>query len=87
MKKFAQNKFCNVSNLDPSLPKAAGFHPSRKWPNAASGRTRSQMILVIASMGTERITPGIPHIQNQKTSEMIGEARLRRILGRYAAYS
>jgi hypothetical protein len=31
------------------------------------------MILVIASMGTERIAPGIPHIQNQKTSEMTDE--------------
>jgi hypothetical protein len=30
-----------------------------------------QMILVIASMGTERITPGIPRIHNQKTSEMM----------------
>ena len=29
------------------------------------------MILVIASIGMERITPGIPHIQNQKTSEMM----------------
>jgi hypothetical protein len=28
------------------------------------------MILVVASMGTDRIAPGIPHIQNQKTSEM-----------------
>src|ERR1700737_1236893 len=29
------------------------------------------MILEIASMGTERIAPGIPHIQNQKTTEMM----------------
>ena len=29
------------------------------------------MILVIANMGIERITPGIPHIQNQKASEMM----------------
>jgi hypothetical protein len=29
------------------------------------------MILAIASVGTERIIPGIPHIQNQKTSEMM----------------
>jgi hypothetical protein len=28
------------------------------------------MIFVIASIGTERIAPGAPHIQNQKTSEM-----------------
>jgi hypothetical protein len=45
------------------------IQPSRKWPNAASGRTRSHTILVIASMGTDRIAPEIPHIQNQKTSE------------------
>src|SRR6185437_8357146 len=35
------------------------------------------MILVIASMGTERIAPGIPHIQNQKTSEMMTRTGLR----------
>jgi len=29
------------------------------------------MILVIANMGIERIAPGIPHIQNQKASEMM----------------
>jgi hypothetical protein len=29
------------------------------------------MILVIANMGIERITPEMPHIQNQKTSEMM----------------
>src|SRR5450759_3127656 len=28
------------------------IYPSRKWPNAASGRRRSQMILLIASMGS-----------------------------------
>ena len=39
--------------------------PSRKWPNAASGWRRSQMILIIANMGIESITPGMPHIQNQ----------------------
>jgi len=37
------------------------FHPARKWPIAASGRIRSQTILAIASIGTERIAPGIPH--------------------------
>src|SRR6186997_1349337 len=52
-------------------------YPSRKCPNAASGRIRSQMILVIASIGTERIAPGAPHIQNQKTSEMITRTGLR----------
>jgi hypothetical protein len=35
------------------------------------------MILVIASMGIERIPPGIPHIQNQKTSEMMTRTGLR----------
>ena len=34
-----------------------------------SGRMRSLMILVIASIGVERIAPGTPHIQYQKTSE------------------
>jgi hypothetical protein len=53
------------------------LHPSRKWPNAANGRTRSQMILVTASIGTERIAPGMPHIQNQKTSEMMTRTGLR----------
>src|SRR6478735_5978638 len=52
-------------------------HPSRKCPKAASGRTRSQMIFVIASIGTERIAPGAPHIQNQKTSEMMTRTGLR----------
>ena len=35
------------------------------------------MILAIASMGTDRIAPGIPHIQNQKTSEMMTRTGLR----------
>jgi hypothetical protein len=35
------------------------------------------MILAIASMGTERIAPGIPHIQNQKTSEMMTRTGFR----------
>ena len=30
---------------------------------------RSQTILVIASIGVERIAPGTPHIQYQNTSE------------------
>src|SRR5579863_1431319 len=53
------------------------LHPSRKRPKAASGRMRSQMILVVASIGTDRIAPGIPHIQNQKTSEMMTRTGLR----------
>jgi hypothetical protein len=35
------------------------------------------MILVIANMGIERIPPGMPHIQNQKTSEMTIRTGLR----------
>jgi hypothetical protein len=35
------------------------------------------MILIIANMGIERIAPGTPHIQNQKTSEMITRTGLR----------
>ena len=35
------------------------------------------MILVIANIGLERIAPGIPHIQNQKTSEMMTRTGLR----------
>ena len=37
----------------------------------------SQMILVIADIGIERIAPGIPHIQNQKTSEMMTRTGFR----------
>ena len=35
------------------------------------------MILVMANMGIERIAPGIPHIQNQKASEMMTRTGLR----------
>jgi hypothetical protein len=35
------------------------------------------MILVIANMGIERTAPGIPHIQNQKTSEMMTRTGFR----------
>ena len=35
------------------------------------------VILVIANIGIERISPGIPHIQNQKTSEMMTRTGLR----------
>jgi hypothetical protein len=35
------------------------------------------MILVIANMGIERITPGMPHIQNQKASEMMTRTGFR----------
>jgi hypothetical protein len=51
--------------------------PLKEVANAASGRTRSQIILLIVSIGTERIVPGIPHIQNQNTSEMTTRTRLR----------
>src|SRR5580693_6915482 len=39
------------------------------WPRAASGRMRSQTILVVARIGAERIAPGTPHSQNQNTKE------------------
>jgi hypothetical protein len=35
------------------------------------------MTLAMATMGTERIAPGMPHIQNQKTSEMMTMTGLR----------
>ena len=41
-------------------------YPSRKCPKGASIRILSQMIFVIASIGTARIAPGTPHIQYQK---------------------
>jgi hypothetical protein len=63
--------------MNPSLRRRQSSHPSRKWPKAANDRTRSQMVFAIASIGTERITPGIPHIQNQKTSEMMTRTGLR----------
>src|SRR5437016_13581343 len=48
--------------------RAVPYCPSRKWPNAFNGRTRSQTIFTMASIGTARIAPGTPHIQNQNTS-------------------
>src|SRR4029079_18423375 len=51
--------------------------PSRKCPNAARGRTRSHTILVTASIGTDRIAPGAPHIQNQNTRDTITKTGLR----------
>jgi hypothetical protein len=35
------------------------------------------MILAIASMGTKRMAPGIPHIQNQQTSDKMTRTGLR----------
>jgi hypothetical protein len=35
------------------------------------------MILVIANIGTARIAPGTPHIQNQKTSKRTTRKGLR----------
>src|SRR5665647_2576850 len=66
-----------MDELPPGDRGVAMIHPSRKWPNAASGRTRSQIILAIASMGTARIAPEIPHIQNQKTSAIMTRTGLR----------
>jgi hypothetical protein len=43
-------------------------YPSRKWPKADSIWILSQMIFVIASIGTARIAPDTPHIQYQKMS-------------------
>src|SRR5690349_19752138 len=40
--------------------------PSSRCPIARNGRRSSQMILVIASIGTARIAPAMPHIQYQK---------------------
>jgi Transposase DDE domain len=45
-----------------------GFYSSRTCPRAFSGRTRSLTIFRMASIGTARIAPGKPHIQNQNTS-------------------
>ena len=71
MKKLVQNKFCNVSKIKQSLRKRLGFTPLEKV--AKRSQRPSQMILVIASMGIERIAPGIP----QKTSEMMTRTGLR----------
>ena len=40
------------------------YSPSRKCPRAFSGRNLSDMIFRIANMGTAKIAPGTPHIQN-----------------------
>ena len=45
------------------------YSPSRKCPSAFSGRNLSEMIFRIANMGTAKIAPGTPHIQNQNTSD------------------
>src|ERR1022692_3409842 len=76
----ASEDMCSLSanRVTRQSPEGGSRHPSRKCPNAASGRTRSQMILVIASIGIERIAPGAPHIQNQKTTEMMTRTGLRR---------
>jgi hypothetical protein len=51
MKQLVQNKFCNVSNLiNPSLRKRLGFTPQESGQMQPAAETRSQMILVIASM-------------------------------------
>ena len=38
---------------------------------------RSQTILVIASIGVERIAPGTPHIQYQNITKLYGETKKR----------
>src|SRR6202040_1109218 len=55
----------------PKTSRLGPSHPSMKWPNDARGCTRSQTILAIASMGTARIAPRMPHIQYQNTSARI----------------
>jgi hypothetical protein len=52
-------------------------YPSRKWPNADSIWILSQIIFVIASIGTARIAPGTPHIQYQKMSAMMTRTGFR----------
>ena len=54
-----------------TVPKRGPAHPSSKCPIARSGRRSSQMILVIASSGTARIAPVMPHIQYQKINARI----------------
>jgi hypothetical protein len=51
--------------------------PSRKWPKAANVRILSQMIFVIASIGTAGIAPGTLHIQYQKIRARITRTGLR----------
>src|SRR5579864_6590443 len=55
----------------PKEPWRSRLQPARIWPRAASGRTRSHTILVVARIGAERIAPGTPHSQNQNTKEKI----------------
>ena len=45
------------------------YSPSRKCPRAFSGRNLSEMIFRMASIGTAKIAPSTPHIQNQNTSD------------------
>src|SRR4029450_2495414 len=45
------------------------YSPSRKCPKALSARNLSEMIFRIASIGTAKIAPSMPHIQNQNTSD------------------
>lgn len=65
----------DIELLARSLVRPTAAHyavsPSRKCPIAFKGSTPSHTILVIANIGTDRIAPGTPHIQNQKINEMI----------------
>ena len=58
-------------------PRSSRLHSPSTWPRAASGRMRSQMILVVARIGAERIAPGTPHSQNQNTKEKTTRTGLR----------
>src|SRR5208282_5343193 len=54
------------------------LQPARIWPRAASGRTRSQTILVIARIGVERIAPGTPQSQYQNARDRMTRTGLER---------
>src|SRR5215467_11051848 len=60
-------------------------YPPRRWPKVRKGRSRSDMILMIASMGTAKIAPGTPHIQYQKIKDRITATGF--IVNRFASSS
>jgi hypothetical protein len=63
---FKQGLTWRLSKIEHSRRrKRPGFNPQE------SDRTQPAVERLIASMGTERIAPGTPHIQNQKASEMM----------------
>src|SRR5476651_116045 len=64
-----------VKGKSPARGRAFFVDSSLKKVPKCSQRTK--MILPIASMGTARIAPEIPHIQNQKTSAIMTRTGLR----------